>query len=494
MPRAGRRIESIELKVLFVTSEIAPWVKTGGLGDVAAALPEALRTLGLDVRVLVPAYPALKAAFPDALPLANFPALGYHVSLHAATINQGTAQSLPLYLLKCSDWFERAGNPYLGPDGLDWPDNALRFGLLARVAALLAGSDSPLDWRPDILHCNDWQTALAPAYLHYLPPTTAAASVLTIHNLAFQGLYARELLPALELPERAWAMEGVEYYGHLSFLKAGLQFADAITTVSPTYAQEIQTTEAGMGLDGLLRYRASHLTGILNGIDTGQWNPADDSYLTASYAVDQLAGKAVNKAALRVEMGLVATKKMPLVGIVSRFTEQKGLDLVIDIAGELAALPVQLAVLGSGKREMETAFRTLATQWPGQFAVQIGFDEGLAHRIEAGADLFLMPSRFEPCGLNQMYSLHYGTPPIVRATGGLADTVIDAASTRRGNGFVFTQATPDALLATIRRAVTHWHNSPRWKTLQRRGMSADFSWHLPAQHYADLYQTLMQKS
>ena len=483
----------VKMKVLFVVSEIAPWVKTGGLGDVAAALPAAMHAAGLDIRILVPAYPALKAAFPDALPLADFPALGYNVSLHAATINQGAAQGLPLYLLECSDWFERPGNPYLGPDGLDWPDNALRFGLLSRVAALLAGSDSPLDWRPDILHCNDWQTALAPAYLHYLPPATAAASVLTIHNLAFQGLCARKLLPALELPERAWAMDGVEYYGHLSFLKAGLQFADAITTVSPTYAQEIQTTATGMGLDGLLRHRAGQLTGILNGIDTAQWNPATDPYLAASYDVDRLDGKTSNKAALRIELGLAAAD-MPVLGIVSRFTEQKGLDLVIDIAKELAALPVQLAVLGNGEHEMEAAFRTLAAQWPRQFAVHIGFDEGLAHRIEAGADLFLMPSRFEPCGLNQMYSLRYGTPPIVRATGGLADTVIDAANTRRGNGFVFTQATPAALLATIRRAVTRWHNVPRWKTLQRRGMSADFGWNSPTRHYADLYQTLMQKS
>ena len=308
----------VKMKVLFVVSEIAPWVKTGGLGDVAAALPAALHAAGLDVRMLAPAYPALNAAFPDAAPLASFSALGRNVSLRNAT----TPQGLPLYLLECGDWFARPGNPYLGPDGLDWPDNALRFGLLSRVAALLAGSDSPLDWRPDILHCNDWQTALAPAYLHYLPPATAAASVITIHNLAFQGLFGRELLPALELPGYAWAMDGVEYHGYLSFLKAGLQYADAITTVSPTYAQEIQTPEDGMGLDGLLRYRADRLSGILNGIDTTQWNPATDPYLATAYDIVRLDKKADNKAALRSELGL-AVADMPLIGIVSRFTEQK---------------------------------------------------------------------------------------------------------------------------------------------------------------------------
>ena len=476
------------MKVLFAVAEIAPWVKTGGLGDVAAALPAALHAAGLDVRMLAPAYPALNAAFPDATPLASFSALGRNVSLRNATSPQG----LPLYLLECGDWFARPGNPYLGPDGLDWPDNALRFGLLSRVAALLAGSDSPLDWRADILHCNDWQTALAPAYLHYLPPATAAASVITVHNLAFQGLFGRDLLPALALPGYAWAMDGVEYHGYLSFLKAGLQYADAITTVSPTYAQEIQTPEDGMGLDGLLRYRADRLSGILNGIDATQWNPATDPHLAATYDTVRLDKKIRNKAALRRELGLTVAD-MPLIGIVSRFTEQKGLDLVVGIADALATLPVQLAVLGNGMPEMETAFRAMASRWPGQFAVHVGFDEGLAHRIEASADMFLMPSRFEPCGLNQMYSLRYGTPPIVRATGGLADTVIDASDTQRGNGFVFGPATPAALLATISRAVALWRdNSRRWKTLQRRGMSADFSWRAPAQRYANLYRSLLK--
>jgi starch synthase len=480
---------ALKMKVLFVVSELAPWVKTGGLGDVASALPAAMHAARLDIRILVPAYPALKAAFPDATPLAGFSVVGRNVTLLSATINQGSAQGLPLYLLECGDCFERLGNPYLGPDGLDWPDNALRFGALSRVAALLAGSDSPLAWRPDILHCNDWQTALAPAYQHYLPTATAAASVITIHNLAFQGLYAHELLPQLELPEHAWAMDGVEYHGYLSFLKAGLQWSEAITTVSPTYAQEIQTSAMGMGLDGLLRHRTDRLTGILNGIDTAQWNPATDPYLAAPYDAKRLAAKAANKAALRVEMGLADTN-LPVLGIVSRFTEQKGLDLVVALAEELAALPVQLAVLGNGDTLLEEIFNTMAQLWPGQFAVRIGFDEALAHRIEAGADLFLMPSRFEPCGLNQMYSLRYGTPPIVHATGGLADTVIDAAQARCGNGFVFSPPTPDALINSIRRAVALWRNTRRWQALQRRAMKADFSWDAAVRQYTDIYRAL----
>lgn len=479
------------MNVLFVASEIAPWVKTGGLGDVAAALPEALRRAGLDVRVLVPAYPALKAAFPDAPLLATLPATEGQLS--GATLRAAhTAQGMPLYLLECDARFDRPGNPYLGPDAHAWPDNALRFGLLSRVAALLAGTTSPLAWRPDILHCNDWQTALAPAYLHYLPRGTGktAASVMTIHNLAFQGLFSHALLRPLGLPERAWAIDGIEYHGHLSFLKAGLQFADAITTVSPTYAQEIQTQAGGMGMDGLLRHRAKHLHGILNGIDRAQWNPAADPFLAKLYDARRLAAKAANSVALRAELGLADAPGIPLLGIVSRFTAQKGLDLVAGIAAELAALPVQLAVLGSGERSLEQAFRAIAAQRPQQFAARIGFDEGLAHRIEAGADLFLMPSRFEPCGLNQMYSLRYGTPPIVHATGGLADTVIDASDAAHGNGFVFSEATPAALLAAIRRAVALWHDTPRWRKLQRRGMQADFGWGPAAQRYIDLYQAL----
>lgn len=480
------------MKVLFATSELAPWVKTGGLGDVAAALPPALRRAGIDVRVLLPWYPSIARAFPDAPVIAELPASAGvfpGAALRSAVAPDGT----PLLLLDCMGCYAREGNPYLGSDGRDWHDNAVRFGLLSHVAALLASTASPLipaqGWQPDILHCHDWQTALAPVYLRYsLEPV--AKSVLTIHNLAFQGLFGAHTLRELGLPQSAWAIDGVEYYGHLSFLKGGLQHADHITTVSPTYAREIQTDVDGMGMAGLLRHRSAALSGILNGIDTEQWNPAIDPHLACHYASATLGNKSGNKRALQKRMGLAAADNQPLFGVVSRLSGQKGLDLLLACADALLGLPAQLVVLGSGDAMLEKSFRALAARYPDQVAVHIGFDEGLAHLIEAGADVFIMPSRFEPCGLNQMYSLRYGTPPIVRATGGLADTVIDAADKERGNGFVFTHATPEALLTAVRRAAALWPRPRLWRQLQKNGMAVDNSWSQPAQAYVQLYRSL----
>jgi starch synthase len=427
-------------------------------------------------------------AFPDAPVIAELPASAGvfpGAALRSATTPEGT----PLLLLDCMACYAREGNPYLGSDGRDWHDNAVRFGLLSYVAALLASAASPLDWKPELLHCHDWQTALAPAYLRYnLKPL--AKAVLTIHNLAFQGLFGAHTLRELGLPPQAWVVDGVEYYGHLSFLKGGLQHADHITTVSPTYAQEIQTDTDGMGMAGLLRYRSKSLTGILNGIDTEQWNPAIDPHLPAHYASATLGNKSGNKRALQEKMGLAVGNDKPLFGVVSRLSGQKGLDLLLACADDLVRLPAQLVILGSGDAALESAFRALARRHPGQVAVRIGFDEGLAHLIEAGIDAFLMPSRFEPCGLNQMYSLRYGTPPIVRATGGLADTVIDAADKEQGNGFVFAPAEPAALLATIRRAAELWGRPRLWRQLQKNGMAANNSWDQPAQHYIKLYRSL----
>lgn len=476
------------MKVLFVTPEIAPWVKTGGLGDVAAALPPALRAAGIDVRVLVPYYPALRQAFPrpEAAVAASFDGFGAHFggsTLRTATAADGT----PLMLLDCDAYFDRPGSPYLGPEGRDWLDNHLRFGLLSRISAWLGSKDNFLSWQPDVIHCNDWQTGLAPAYLRLLPGGQAA-TLITIHNLAFQGMFGHYALHELGLPASAWSMHGVEYYGHLSFLKAGLHYADAITTVSPTYAAEIQTDAEGMGLAGLLRSRAHSLSGILNGIDTVAWDPARDPHLPFAYDAARLAEKPRNKAALQAEVGLAVRDDIPLFGIVSRLTHQKGLDLVAAIQQQIADLPAQLVVLGSGERGLEEAFSRLATIHPGHFAVRIGFDEGLAHRVEAGADAFLMPSRFEPCGLNQMYSLRYGTPPVVRATGGLADTVIDGV-----NGFCFRPDTAEALLASIERAARTWRNHKAWRRLQADGMARDVGWSNPATQYAALYDKLSGK-
>ncbi|MDO8958435.1 MAG: glycogen synthase GlgA [Rhodocyclaceae bacterium] len=479
------------MKTLFVTSEIAPWVKTGGLGDVAGALPQALRQAGCDLRVLAPRYPALQKAFPNAEHLAHLPSLGGQLpaaDLYAAQ----HADGLPFLLLDCPQLFDRPGNPYLGPEGIDWLDNHLRFGLLSRVAARLAGDATPLDWRPDILHCHDWQTALAPYYLRFYEKG-GAASVLTIHNLAFQGIFPPQVLDELGLLASDWHIDGVEYYSQLSFLKAGLRHADRLTTVSPTYAREIQTTAEGMGLSGLLRSRAAELTGILNGIDTTIWNPASDSHLAATYDREHLDAKRKNKAALQRQFGLPERSDCPLFAVVSRLTSQKGLDLVAAAGDLLAALPAQLVVLGNGDKTLEAAFRKLAERHPQHIAVTIGFDEALAHHIEAGADCFLMPSRFEPCGLNQMYSLAYGTPPLVRATGGLADTVIDADSGALGNGFVFSETTPAALMHTVRRAAEAWRDPKRWRQLQMAAMAGDYSWRVPAARYLDLYRTLQRQ-
>ena len=466
---------------------MAPRVSTGGLGDVAAALPAALHRAGHDIRVLIPAYPALHKAFPGATVIAELPALA--PALPPTRLLAAEADGLPLVLLDCPELFARSGTPYVDALGLDWPDNAIRFGMLSRVAALLGQSASPLGWQPDVVHLNDWQTALAPAWLHY---EGGAASVVTVHNIAFQGTFAAGHLTALGLPEHAWRFDGLEYHGQLSFLKAGLQLATLISTVSPTYASEIQDEAFGYGLAPLLRHRAGALRGILNGVDMALWNPAADPALAAPYAANRLAAKRDNKRALQLEMGLEPAVDRPLFGIIGRLTHQKGLDLVLTLGEGITQLPAQLAVLGSGDKAMEAGFSGLAARHPGQIAVRLGFDEALAHRIEAGADCSVMPSRFEPCGLNQMYSLRYGTPPIVRATGGLADTVVDVndatLADRTGNGFVIDEATPHALWLALERATHCWHERKLWQRIQQNGMRRDFSWEYAARDYIALYR------
>jgi len=490
--------EKAPLRVLFATPEVAPWVKTGGLGDVSAALPAALAEAGIEVRMLVPAYPALVAAFPGRIPLVQVERPG--AELLPATISCVALQPrLELLLVECPAYYERHGGPYQDRSGRDWPDNALRFGLLSRLAALLASSETPLDWRPDVLHCNDWQTALAPAYLRYRHEA-GAASVTTIHNLAFQGLFPMARIHALDLPVAAMTIEGVEFHGRISFLKAGLQHSDRLTTVSPTYAREICEPEHGFGLDGLLRHRrdrrSGDLVGILNGIDTRQWDPATDRSIAARYGARSLALKQLNRAALGERLGLALQADTPLLGMISRITRQKGADLVIDAAPELLARGARVVVLGSGDADLEARWRALAAAHPGRIAARIGFDEALAHLIEAGADLFLMPSRFEPCGLNQMYSLAYGTPPVVRATGGLADTVVDCTprtlADGTANGFAFGPPTTEALLAAVDRAIETWREPATWRRLQRNGMARDWGWGPAARQYADLYRSCLR--
>jgi starch synthase len=483
------------LRILFATPECAPWVKTGGLADVSAALPAALEALGHDVRVLLPAYPSVLAAATYRRPFLELPATAH---FPACTLHQSPLPSgVPAWLVTCPELYERDGGPYQGPDGHDWPDNARRFGQLARVAALAAGGANPLDWRPQVLHCNDWQTGLAPAYLHFAGGTRAA-TVMTIHNLAFQGLFPPEDVARLGLPSAAYAIDGVEFWGRMSFLKAGLQYADAITTVSPTYAREIQSEPLGFGLNGLLAARSGALHGIANGIDAAAWDPSSDRLIAQRYDADRLTAKAFNKEALQERLALPQEPRVPLLGMVSRLTQQKGIDLVIEVAREIVGLPAQLVVLGSGERELEAALAEVARASAQRIAVRIGYDEALAHLIEAASDLFLMPSRFEPCGLNQMYSQRYGTPPVARATGGLADTIVDATPATLADGtatgFLFAEESPVALLEAIERALAVYREPKDWRQLQRAGMAVDFSWGAAARRYAEVYGRLVRGS
>lgn len=473
------------MKILFVTPECAPWVKTGGLGEVSAALPRALAERGLDVKVLMPAYTALRQLVDEGQVLADIPAQGVWPAARlvqaAPAVNQ--AAGFTLWLLDCPELYELAGGPYQNESSQDHATNAVRFAWLSQVAARLGSQLSPVPgWQAEIVHCNDWPTGLAPAYLSRLPGR--AASIMTIHNLAFQGLFPLDEAPKLDLPEEWLSISGLEYWSQLSFMKGGLQFADAITTVSPTYAREIQEEPLGFGLQGVLREHADRLHGILNGIDTEVWNPALDTFIPQRYdATTVKAGKRANKAALQSRCQLNPDPGAMLFGVVSRLTQQKGSDLILQLVPQLIQEGGQLVMLGKGDADLEDALRSMAQQHPGRVHVSIGFDESLAHLIEAGADCFLMPSRFEPCGLNQLYSLVYGTPPIVHATGGLADSVVDDAT-----GFVFAPPTAEALSAVIERAFSRFRDPPVWERLVQSGMGQSLGWSGSAARYESVYR------
>ncbi len=482
------------MKVLFATSEAHPLAKTGGLADVSGALPAALQDVGVDARILMPGYPS-------ALEKAENLSRVFRIDLpnHGETaLLRGTFPGLgfPVYLIEHAGYYQREGL-YQDKNTQDWQDNALRFGLLSQFAAWMSGPKSPVNFTPDILHCNDWQTGLAPAYLHF-EEATPIPSVFTIHNIAYQGIFSPEVIAKLGLPKESFSVDGLEYYGNLSFLKAGLNYATRITTVSPNYAKEIQTEAFGMGFQGLLSARKSVLHGILNGIDTREWNPATDPHLYTPYSFENLAGKSSNKLSLQGELGMQCNAKTPLLGMVSRMAHQKGSDVVIEAAPKLLQMGAQLVVLGNGEQKLEAAWRKLANANPGQVAVFIGYDEGLAHRIEAGADMFLMPSRFEPCGLNQMYSLRYGTIPVVTRVGGLADTVIHASQENlnqgKANGFVIDHLDKNALAETINRALILFRHKLAWQKLMTNGMKKDFGWGKSAHQYLDLYREMLKVS
>lgn len=480
------------MKVLHVAAEAQPLVKTGGLADVLGALPQALEAGGgADCRLLLPGWPAVRQGVTHPRHVANLgPCFGAaRVALLRAAM---PGSGLCVYIIDAPLLYGRPGNPYHDAAGQSWPDNLQRFGLLGWAAAQLAAGGLDPDWQPDVVHAHDWHAGMACVYLkaHSLP----VPSVFTVHNLAYQGLFPHQDSALLGLSTHFMSSAGLEYHGQLSFMKAGLKFADHLTTVSPTYAREITTPEFGCGLDGVLRSRAGVLSGILNGIDEQVWDPLHDAALAQTYGPDDLGGKARCKAALQAEVGLPVDASAPVVLALSRLSAQKGLDLLLLALPTLLAQGAQLVVQGTGDPALEAAFLQAARMHPGRVAVFIGYDEGRAHRLMAGADLLAVPSRFEPCGLTQMYALRYGTLPLVCATGGLADTVVgdhDAAAGRgRANGFTFSKPTVATLETALIEALAVWRDPARRRSLQRHGMQQDFSWTASAQQYRALYDAL----
>jgi starch synthase len=478
------------MRVLSVASEIYPLIKTGGLADVAGALPGALAKEGVAMRTLVPGYPAVLEKLVRQEVVHRFADLfGGPANLIAAE-----AAHLELFIIDAPHLYARPGNPYVDRNGRDLPDNAQRFAALSLVAAEI-GSGLLRRYRPNIIHAHDWQAGLAPAYLHYggaQPPAT----VLTVHNLAFQGHFPAALLPALKLPQQALSIEGVEYFGGIGFLKGGLRFADRITTVSPTYAAEIRTPEGGMALDGLLRLRSAVVSGILNGIDTQVWDPTTDSHLAATFSASRLGRRRLNKQALRERFGIAPGDGTLLLGVISRLSEQKGLDLLVGALPHLLSLGANLVVIGTGDASLEQGFRAAAKASAGRVGVFIGYDEALAHLVQGGADALLVPSRFEPCGLTQLCALRYGALPIVARVGGLNDTVIDAnemaLSAGVATGFQFSPVTREGLEHALTRAASAWEHKKLWRSMQVNGMAMQVGWDRAAAEYAQLYKELLR--
>jgi len=498
----SRRVESSRpLRILYATSEVVPFSKTGGLADVAGALPEALARMGNDVRVISPFYAALFHREHLTVPhngkavTLNFNGILQSFKLRKPAEWAGKVQH---FFVEHPNYYARTGLYVEGAGGRDYPDNDVRFAFFSRgILELL----SQANWVPDIIHLNDWQTALSAAYLRVkaqeVPSLQSTRTILTVHNMAYQGVFPVERFAFLDFDESLAAPMGpFEYFGKINFLKAGLVYADKINTVSPTYAREIQSSEEfGAGLEGLLRQRAADVSGILNGIDVDIWNPDTDKLITRTYDATSLERKGDNKRALSDKCGFEKTpQERPLVGVISRLADQKGLDLIAASAEHIFALGVNMVLLGAGDPKLQKVFAAWNKKFAGRFRAFLAFDNALAHLIEAGADIFLMPSRYEPCGLNQMYSLRYGTVPVVRATGGLADTVIDADDNpASGNGFVFHDYDATAMIDALRRAVAASADRPRWGTIIRRGMAADFSWTHAAKEYVTLYEAALSR-
>jgi starch synthase len=486
------------LRVLSIASEIYPLIKIGELADVTGALPIALKSEGVEVRTLVPGYPSVMNSLGPVEGVLHLP----HFFGADARLLWATSCELGLFVLDAPHLFARSGSPYLRPDGGEWSDNALRFAALARVGADI-GLGAVSSFVPDIVHAHDWHAAPALAYLHY-SNRRRPATVMTIHNLAYQGVFPREVLAAIGLPAESFTIHGVEYYGKIGFLKAGLYFADRITTVSPTYAREILSDEGGMGLGGLLRERSRDLCGIVNGVDTSVWDPSTDPHipgcfyadLPGSSEADVLKNRAINKAALQQRLGLQPAPDAFLLGVVGRMSRQKGHDLLLESLPTILSEGMQLVVMGSGDRSLQSRYLAVAQANSDRVSVTIGHNEGLGHLIQAGVDALVVPSRFEPCGLTQLCALRYGTVPIVSRVGGLEDTVVDAGNLAvtggKQTGFKFGPVTGANLTGVLQRACATFHDVAAWRRIQRNGMSTDVSWRNPASRYAHLYSGLVE--
>ncbi len=483
------------MRILFATSELYPLIKMGGLGDVSCNLPQALRKQGVDIRIVLPAYRSVMQNVKQykTISTINVPDIAGDINILETTLPNSPANAeVTLYLVDAPAYFDRDGNVYSSAGGDDWNDNAIRFGLFCKAIVQMAIGAADIEWVPDIIHCNDWPTGLVPALLSF--HKNRPATLFTIHNLAYQGVFSEESVKGLGLPNEFWKHEALEYYGNISFIKGGLVYSDYITTVSPTYAEEILLSEYAYGLEGLLQARSGQVSGILNGVNYDDWNPANDCLIKAPYDIDCIEKKYINKADLQSKFGLPLNKKTPILACIARLVEQKGINLIINaLENILVEQDIQCVILGSGEEKYIAALENLRSRYPNNIAIYIGYDEILAHVIEAGADIYLMPSIFEPCGLNQMYSMRYGTVPIVHHTGGLADTIVnvdsDTLRARTATGYTFNDINDDSFLHAIKNSIELYRTSPeQWKQLMFSGMRKNFNWQVSSSTYNRLYQ------